>query len=117
MAQNDPKKRKLEESRQLSTKNGTVVDDFLSSQADLDEHPLKLIPELCREFYRLGWVTGTGGGITIKRGNKIYIAPSGVQKERIQPNDMFVLDECQNKLRTPPPELGRYISILFKKKN
>lgn len=46
--------------------------------------PLTLIPELCRLFYTLGWVTGTGGGITMKKGDKVYIAPSGVQKERIQ---------------------------------
>jgi len=31
------------------------------------EHPLNLIPELCKLFYHLGWVTGTGGGITIKK--------------------------------------------------
>lgn len=30
------------------------------------EHPRNLIPELCRQFYHLGWVTGTGGGISIK---------------------------------------------------
>jgi methylthioribulose-1-phosphate dehydratase len=24
-----------------------------------DDHPRKLIPELCRLFYQLGWVTGT----------------------------------------------------------
>jgi hypothetical protein len=30
------------------------------------EHPRNLIPELCRLFYNLGWVTGTGGGISIK---------------------------------------------------
>ncbi|KAK3731129.1 hypothetical protein QZH41_006398 [Actinostola sp. cb2023] len=46
-------------------------------------HPRNLIPDLCRQFYDLGWVTGTGGGITIKYGDEIYIAPSGVQKERI----------------------------------
>lgn len=32
------------------------------------EHPRVLIPELCRLFYQLGWVTGTGGGISLKRG-------------------------------------------------
>lgn len=32
------------------------------------EHPRNLIPELCRLFYNLGWVTGTGGGISIKHG-------------------------------------------------
>ena len=31
------------------------------------EHPLNLIPELCKQFYTLGWVTGTGGGISIKK--------------------------------------------------
>ena len=28
------------------------------------EHPANLIPELCRKFYNLGWVTGTGGGVS-----------------------------------------------------
>ncbi|KAL4065103.1 class II aldolase/adducin N-terminal [Scleroderma yunnanense] len=54
-------------------------------------HPANLIPELCAGFYRLGWVTGTGGGICIRIGDKVYIAPSGVQKERIEPSHMFVL--------------------------
>lgn len=27
-----------------------------------------LIPELCRLFYELGWVTGTGGGISLRHG-------------------------------------------------
>lgn len=38
----------------------------LSSYFSLQEHPRKLIPELCKQFYHLGWVTGTGGGISIK---------------------------------------------------
>ncbi|MGB1277350.1 MAG: methylthioribulose 1-phosphate dehydratase, partial [Nannocystaceae bacterium] len=50
-----------------------------------------LICELCRQFYDLGWVSGTGGGISIRGEAGIYIAPSGVQKERLQPEDMFVL--------------------------
>ncbi len=33
-----------------------------------DDHPRKLIPELCRLFYDLGWVTGTGGGISMRVG-------------------------------------------------
>ena len=33
-----------------------------------DEHPTRLIPELCRLFYHMGWVTGTGGGISIHKG-------------------------------------------------
>lgn len=51
-----------------------------------------LIAELCRLFYGLGWVTGTGGGISIRGREGIFMAPSGVQKERIAPEDVFVLD-------------------------
>ncbi len=52
----------------------------------------ELICELCRLFYFKGWASGTGGGISIRRGNRIFMAPSGVQKERIQPEDVFILD-------------------------
>ncbi|CAF1358813.1 unnamed protein product [Didymodactylos carnosus] len=55
-----------------------------------DDHPRKLIPELCRLFYSLGWVTGTGGGISLKYNDLIYLAPSGVQKERLQSEHLFV---------------------------
>ncbi len=54
--------------------------------------PRQLVAELCRQFYHLGWCTGTGGGISIRDGDRIYMAPSGVQKERIRPEDIFVLD-------------------------
>ncbi|XP_050811451.1 methylthioribulose-1-phosphate dehydratase isoform X1 [Gopherus flavomarginatus] len=66
-------------------------------------HPRNLIPELCKQFYHLGWVTGTGGGISLKHGDEIYIAPSGVQKERIQPEDMFVCDMEERDISGPPP--------------
>ncbi|XP_069077941.1 methylthioribulose-1-phosphate dehydratase isoform X1 [Pleurodeles waltl] len=65
-------------------------------------HPRNLIPELCRQFYHLGWVTGTGGGISIKLGDEIYIAPSGVQKERMEPEDLFVCDMEERDLCSPP---------------
>lgn len=45
-----------------------------------------------------------GGGISIKHQNKIYIAPSGVQKERIQSDDMFVQNMDGVDLELPPPE-------------
>lgn len=50
-----------------------------------------LICDLARSFYDLGWVSGTGGGICIREGERVFIAPSGVQKERMRPEDMFVL--------------------------
>ena len=70
------------------------------------EHPLELIPELCRLFYTLGWVTGTGGGISIRNGDKVYIAPSGVQKERMEPNHLYILDaNSKEVLQSPPKDL------------
>lgn len=56
------------------------------------QHPANLICSLCRQFYNFGWVTGTGGGVSIKHANHIYLAPSGVEKERIQPDNIFVMD-------------------------
>ncbi|GLC57171.1 hypothetical protein PLESTB_001194900 [Pleodorina starrii] len=73
-----------------------------------------LICELCRLFYDQGWVSGTGGGISVKAGDQIVMAPSGVQKERMQPDDMFVLDSKGDVIHTPaakpppnrPPKLS-----------
>lgn len=65
-------------------------------------HPANHICTLCRKFYDHGWVTGTGGGVSIKGGNHIFIAPSGVQKELMRPTDMFVMDfESQAYLHRP----------------
>lgn len=37
----------------------------------------ELIVDMCANFYSQGWVGGTGGGISIKIGDKIVMAPSG----------------------------------------
>lgn len=77
-------------------------DDKLITSND-PQHPANLICTLCRSFYTLGWVTGTGGGTSIVHGPHIFIAPSGVQKELMQPSNMFVLDRSTRKyLRKPP---------------
>ncbi|CCH40601.1 hypothetical protein BN7_134 [Wickerhamomyces ciferrii] len=79
----------------------TDPEDQLITSTD-PNHPANLICELCKLFYDNGWVTGTGGGISIRDGNKIFIAPSGVQKERMLPENMFVMDlESTKYLRTP----------------
>lgn len=53
-----------------AAKKHSAADDWEEeAESDWDElHPRRLIPELCRLFYQLGWVTGTGGGISIKLG-------------------------------------------------
>ena len=56
------------------------------------KHPANLICSLCRQFYTFGWVTGTGGGVSIKHEDHIFLAPSGVEKELMQPDNIFVMD-------------------------
>lgn len=50
-----------------------------------------LICDLARSFYDLGWASGTGGGICIREGDHVVMAPSGVQKERMSPGQMFTI--------------------------
>lgn len=57
-----------------------------------DLAPRELVCELCRHLYALGWASGTGGGFSLRQGDRIYVAPSGVQKERITPEQVFVVD-------------------------
>lgn len=45
-------------------KLGTTSQAYLESKAVNDTRVL--ISDLCRQFYNLGWVSGTGGSITIK---------------------------------------------------
>ena len=51
----------------------------------------EIVCDLCQQFYTLGWATGTGGGICIRDGARLWVAPSGVQKERIQLQDLFAV--------------------------
>lgn len=63
--------------------------------------PRKTIVECCRHFYSLGWVSGTGGGMAIRQDDRVYMAPSGVQKERMRPEDLFVLNRHREVLERP----------------
>ena len=75
------------------------------------QHPANHICELCRNFYQFGWVTGTGGGVSIKHENHIFIAPSGVQKELMQPTDIFVMDaETEDELQRRALSIAHAVS-------
>lgn len=89
---------------EVNTKEAQESNDGLITSND-PEHPANLICTLCRNFYTLGWVTGTGGGTSIVHGPHIYIAPSGVQKELMQPANMFVLDYASRSYIRKPPIL------------
>ncbi|KAJ3031181.1 UNVERIFIED_CONTAM: Methylthioribulose-1-phosphate dehydratase [Siphonaria sp. JEL0065] len=93
--------------KELAKKQKTA--DALITSKD-PEHPANLIPELCRLMYTHGWVTGTGGGITIRLDDNIYLAPSGVQKERIKAEDLFVVSPKAEIIRSPPASKGGKMS-------
>ncbi len=75
--------------------------------------PRELICELCRQFYTQGWVSGTGGGISIREGDRVYMAPSGVQKERLQPEDLFELDAEGEVVKAPAGNLSACAPLFF----
>jgi methylthioribulose-1-phosphate dehydratase len=72
-----------------------------ASATDEGFDPRHTIVELCRQFHGMGWVSGTGGGLSIRDGGRIYMAPSGVQKERLRAEDLFELDDAGQVLRSP----------------
>lgn len=72
--------------------------------------PRHIIVELCKQFYDQGWVSGTGGGISIREGHRVFVAPSGVQKERLRPEDLFVLDFDSGDVLSAPEHAGLRLS-------
>lgn len=87
------------------TKGSNPVDGSASPitrSVRVERSTKELIPELCNHFYHLGWASGTGGGLSIRQNGLIYCAPSGVQKERIKPEDMFVLKESDGSIVERP---------------
>lgn len=77
------------------------------SASRAEPHPRTTIVELCRLFYAQGWASGTGGGVSIRQNGRIYLAPSGVQKERMTEADLFELDEAGEVLVAPENPLYR----------
>ena len=70
----------------------------------------QVICHLLRKFYKQGWFSGSGGGISIRESDdKILIAPSGVQKEYVQENDVFTINikgEVQESAQNPNLKLS-----------
>ena len=71
-----------------------------------------LIAQLCETFYQMGWATGTGGGCSIRVLHpieqdrwRVFVAPSGIQKEDMIGNDIFELDMDRNVV-VPPKTVG-----------
>jgi methylthioribulose-1-phosphate dehydratase len=69
-----------------------------------------LICELGRRFYDLGWVSGTGGGISLRLGERVFMAASGVQKEALDHAAIFELDRQGAVVSGPPEDSGYRVS-------
>ncbi|KAL8166210.1 hypothetical protein V2J09_007709 [Rumex salicifolius] len=76
------------------------------------QHTKILIADLCRQFYTLGRVAGTGGSIAMrvhddsipKPQQIVVMSPSGVQKERMEAEDMYVLSPEGPVIFSPSPK-------------
>ena len=68
-----------------------------------EENTKEVIATLAQQFYGLGWFPGSGGSLTIRENpDRIFIAPSGVQKERIKAEDIFILNAKAQVVERPP---------------
>jgi methylthioribulose 1-phosphate dehydratase / enolase-phosphatase E1 len=70
-----------------------------------------LIAQLCETFYKAGWATGTGGGCSIRvlhpitQQWRVFVAPSGIQKEDMIGDDIFELNMAREVI-VPPKTIG-----------
>jgi methylthioribulose-1-phosphate dehydratase len=65
----------------------------------------ELLVELLGVFYAKGWVSGTGGGICGPAdGGGLLLAPTGVHKERIKPDEFFTVDPADGRVLLTPDD-------------
>jgi methylthioribulose-1-phosphate dehydratase len=73
------------------------------SEAERDTR--ELLVELLQGFYARGWVSGTGGGISGPADDGgLLLAPTGVHKERIRPDEFFTVDPADGSIRSSPAD-------------
>jgi methylthioribulose-1-phosphate dehydratase len=67
----------------------------------------ELLCSLLRDWHARGWVSGTGGGICgpTEDGN-LFLAPTGVHKELVRPDDFFVVAPGDGRVVREPKTPG-----------
>ncbi len=89
-----------------------------------DDQTRELLVELLRDFYRKDWVSGTGGGICGPSDDgHLLVAPTGVHKERVLPEDLFVIDVTDTSIRRHaadaalrPSECGHIFTLVARER-
>ena len=70
-----------------------------------DTDTKELLCALLRQYYERNWVAGTGGGICgPTEDGYLFLAPTGVHKELVQPKDFFVVDPATGDVVRPPED-------------
>jgi methylthioribulose-1-phosphate dehydratase len=67
----------------------------------------ELLVGLLRDFHARGWVSGTGGGICGPAdGGGLLLAPTGVHKELVRPDELFTVDPSDGHVTREPDRTG-----------
>jgi methylthioribulose-1-phosphate dehydratase len=67
----------------------------------------ELLVGLLRDFHTRGWVSGTGGGICGPAdGGGLLLAPTGVHKELVRPDEFFTVDPSDGHVTHEPDRAG-----------
>lgn len=73
--------------------------------SDAERATRQLLVELLGVFYTKGWVSGTGGGICGPAdGGGLLLAPTGVHKERVRPDEFFTVDPADGSVQQTPAD-------------
>lgn len=98
------------DSRQSSSQ--TLGEEMKVSPHEQARAVRALIAQLCESFFHQGWAPGTGGGVSIRVPHpqtktwRVFVAPSGLQKEDMIGDDIFELDmDCKVVVAPKTPNL------------
>jgi methylthioribulose-1-phosphate dehydratase len=91
--------------RERPTDRATANFDASTRGRMSDEQTKELLCQLLRAYYERNWVAGTGGGICgPTEDGFLFLAPTGVHKELVQPRDFFVVDPADGSVVRPPED-------------
>ncbi|GMR60835.1 hypothetical protein PMAYCL1PPCAC_31030, partial [Pristionchus mayeri] len=94
----------LEQGSGCTSCDGPCALDSRRSLMSCSNEPMlpELMADLLAQFYRMGWMTGSGGAMAaISCDNRLLLSPSSLQKERIKACDLFASSPNSMEVKTP----------------